>query len=451
VIYRNCSRRALRPQFWNRLFALGLIGFGLACYRAGLAEPPLDSSTAEAKHHYQSAVAAIAKSDWNTASMELQKAAKLAPRNALVHYDLALAYAHTEQVPQAKEEVQTAIDLGLPADQVQAAQDLKKRLNALPASKKPESSSRADNKASPAHKGPERSAVIQEPDVAHRAAIELSFQHGKWRVAFQQFGDSTLVAGFGVPGGCNQWFTQAASFNIDNQRRVTFPYKATCPFQPLNSVVPVWVITDLAQGSVVTLSLDGASFVLTNEQLQQIKEFAAKFVPQAATAIATMTPSDINSELRSLASSIDDKLPLVHGQHGADYAINASSLGEFSAEIVDGTIKVVSLRDIDAGATRILAVRDTDVTPLKSLYALGDNFRCIPSNEECRRSTSDDVRTGLDAIEWRVFTEGKPVQDSFGFGPPLELDNEDRDRLRKDFYRLFLYAWYQSTFVEIIR
>ncbi|MGA9041330.1 MAG: tetratricopeptide repeat protein [Terriglobales bacterium] len=87
-----------------------------------------DAGTAEAKQHYQNAVAAIAKSDWQTAKNELLKAVKLAPQNALVHYDLALAYSHTGQINSARAELTKALQFGLPAEQKQAAAELKQKL-----------------------------------------------------------------------------------------------------------------------------------------------------------------------------------------------------------------------------------------------------------------------------------------------------------------------------------
>jgi hypothetical protein len=84
-------------------------------------------TTVLAKHHYQNAVAAIAKSDWQTAKNELLQAVRLAPQNALVHYDLALAYSHTGQLKSAQTELNKALQIGLPAEQTKAAQELKQQ------------------------------------------------------------------------------------------------------------------------------------------------------------------------------------------------------------------------------------------------------------------------------------------------------------------------------------
>jgi tetratricopeptide (TPR) repeat protein len=83
---------------------------------------------AQAKQHYQNAVAAINKNDWQTAKTELQQAEKLAPQNALVHYDLALAYSHTGSPISAQTELTKALQLGLPPEQKQAAEQLRQKL-----------------------------------------------------------------------------------------------------------------------------------------------------------------------------------------------------------------------------------------------------------------------------------------------------------------------------------
>ena len=56
------------------------------------------------------------------------QAENLAPQNALVHYDLALAYSHTGQVKSAQTEVTKALQLGLPPEQKKAAENLKQQL-----------------------------------------------------------------------------------------------------------------------------------------------------------------------------------------------------------------------------------------------------------------------------------------------------------------------------------
>jgi hypothetical protein len=107
-----------------RVFILSLPGLLVLYPFVGLAQGQPDAVIALAKKHYQAAEAALKKSDWQTATGELQLAAKLAPENALIHYDLALAYSHTGQRNAAQTELKTALDIGLPQTERPAAQDL---------------------------------------------------------------------------------------------------------------------------------------------------------------------------------------------------------------------------------------------------------------------------------------------------------------------------------------
>jgi tetratricopeptide (TPR) repeat protein len=104
-----------------------LIFLGLGFCAVGASAQSTDHA-AQAGHHYKNAVAAISKNDWQTAKSELLAAEKLAPQNALVHYDLALAYSHTGQVKSAQTELNKALRLGLPAEQKQSAEQLDIRL-----------------------------------------------------------------------------------------------------------------------------------------------------------------------------------------------------------------------------------------------------------------------------------------------------------------------------------
>jgi hypothetical protein len=94
------------------------------------AQAQTDNTTAQAKQNFQNATAAIAKSDWQTAKSELLQAEKLAPQNALVHYDLALAYSHTGQVKSKQSELNRALKLGLPVEQKMDAEKLSQHLAA---------------------------------------------------------------------------------------------------------------------------------------------------------------------------------------------------------------------------------------------------------------------------------------------------------------------------------
>jgi hypothetical protein len=58
----------------------------------------------------------------------LLQAENLTPQNALVHYDLALAYSHTGSPKSAQTELTKALQLGLPAEQNKAAEELGQKL-----------------------------------------------------------------------------------------------------------------------------------------------------------------------------------------------------------------------------------------------------------------------------------------------------------------------------------
>jgi len=98
-------------------------------------------ATAQEKQHAQNAAAAINRDDWQAAKNELVQAVKLAPSNAVLHYELALAYFHTGLPRSARVELDKALQLGLPADQSRAAQELKEQLNTAPSERKSAGSS----------------------------------------------------------------------------------------------------------------------------------------------------------------------------------------------------------------------------------------------------------------------------------------------------------------------
>jgi len=139
------------------------------------ARPQAGDNTTEAKQHYQSAVAAISKSDWATAKAELLQAEKLAPQNALIHYDLGLAYAHTGQVRSAQAELNKGIQLGLPAEQQQAAVALKQKLASAP------SGSGSKEKATPLQHSP------QDPSV-HALNALIKNELGVTKANYRPFG-----------------------------------------------------------------------------------------------------------------------------------------------------------------------------------------------------------------------------------------------------------------------
>jgi hypothetical protein len=165
-------------------------------------------STASAKAHYQNAVTAIGKSDWRTAKSELLAAEKLAPQNALIHYDLALAYSHLGEKGLARTEVAKALQLGLPVEQKKAAQDLKRILlpesgNAEPRTEPPQ--------PVPVFKAPPKSG--SEPSTP---SIEetLSYLNARVDSAFVKTDASYIPGQFSVsPDRRSLWWSRFMPYN----------------------------------------------------------------------------------------------------------------------------------------------------------------------------------------------------------------------------------------------
>lgn len=87
---------------------------------------PLTPQEKEAQKHYRIALEAIKNNDFSTASDELKAAAELAPKNALIWYNLAVVESKNGDSAPALEHLQKAETLGLPktlrndADQLDA-------------------------------------------------------------------------------------------------------------------------------------------------------------------------------------------------------------------------------------------------------------------------------------------------------------------------------------------
>jgi hypothetical protein len=80
----------------------------------------------EAGRHQQLALSALQDGNLEAAANELNKAADLAPRNALIQYDLGVVESQLGRVESALNHLRTARDLGLPTDQ------LARELEAIP-------------------------------------------------------------------------------------------------------------------------------------------------------------------------------------------------------------------------------------------------------------------------------------------------------------------------------
>lgn len=135
------------------------------------AHPQTDSNTAQANQHYQNAVDAIADGDWQTAKNELLQAKRLAPQNALVHYDLALAYKHMGEIKTAQAELDKAIQIGLPADHKKAADGLKVQLS-IQAAKRPSPYSNSNAVSFAESQATIRGALLVDTDDACFLALD---------------------------------------------------------------------------------------------------------------------------------------------------------------------------------------------------------------------------------------------------------------------------------------
>jgi hypothetical protein len=110
------------------LVFLTVLGLDLDRSTSLAAYPQSRNSAAKGKEHYENAVAAISKSNWQEAKNELLRAGNLKPQNALVQFDLALAYSRTSQVIPAQTELNTTLQTVLRAESDQTARELKEQL-----------------------------------------------------------------------------------------------------------------------------------------------------------------------------------------------------------------------------------------------------------------------------------------------------------------------------------
>ena len=89
------------------------------------------STMSEAELQFRVAVTAMKDSNFKMALASLEKAAALAPRNGLIHYNLAIVLEKLNQPERGLESVRKAIGLGLPAENQEAANELLVRLTYL--------------------------------------------------------------------------------------------------------------------------------------------------------------------------------------------------------------------------------------------------------------------------------------------------------------------------------
>lgn len=103
----------------------------------GKGAAPLTPLEKESQKHYVKAQEALRNKDLNTASEELLIASTLAPRNALIWYDLAVVESKQQHAKAALNHIRKAMSLGLPANEKGSAEtlsaELQNRLEAVPA------------------------------------------------------------------------------------------------------------------------------------------------------------------------------------------------------------------------------------------------------------------------------------------------------------------------------
>jgi hypothetical protein len=89
---------------------------------------PLTPQEREAQKHYRVALEAIKNNDFSTAADELKAASGLAPKNALIWYNLAVVESKKGDAKSALEHLQKAESLGLPKSMQNDADDLEAKL-----------------------------------------------------------------------------------------------------------------------------------------------------------------------------------------------------------------------------------------------------------------------------------------------------------------------------------
>jgi tetratricopeptide (TPR) repeat protein len=92
------------------------------------APAPLSPEEKEAQMHYRVALEALKNNDLVAAQDELTQASKLAPKNGLIWYNLAVVESKSNDPKSAMAHLQKALDLGIPKGMADEADDLKAQL-----------------------------------------------------------------------------------------------------------------------------------------------------------------------------------------------------------------------------------------------------------------------------------------------------------------------------------
>jgi hypothetical protein len=422
--HRKCSFKVTHFAFVFALFS--------TVSSAALPQSP--DNAAQAKQHYQSAVAAINKNDWQTAKSELLQAERLAPNNALVHYDLALAYSHTGQNKSALSELNKALQLGLPAEQKQAAEQLKLKLQAS-------ASTPPNNKPTSVQTFPDVTWTKQYDKFEGHNSVSLILRnisakdqkyfmelYTGWDAKEQQdtpvnsdvFHVYNFVSFGSSQDGSGSSFAKNGILLLDGNRRLYLTGSSTCQInncsqRKLPDFFGAWAILELATSSTVEGMADGVEFVLKPQHLAAIKEFCDSRQLIVSRDLLNRwlgkTANEAASEIdRTLRSRYSTKYKYERGAV-TNLRIVHLGVGEFSFEYVTDPdlpylktrrIDKVELKDLKMGAPTYLTCNEGECVQVS--YDGKDHTTYFPT--VASYGLGEDLGTGLAYIYYRVMYWG---------------------------------------------
>jgi tetratricopeptide (TPR) repeat protein len=105
------------------IFSVGLIGLTLTS-----SSITAQTDAAEARRHYKVGLVALENNDLVVAAEEFREAVTLAPRDALMNYNLAVVLSKQDKPEEALTSLRTAMKLDLPAKEAGEAEDLEAKL-----------------------------------------------------------------------------------------------------------------------------------------------------------------------------------------------------------------------------------------------------------------------------------------------------------------------------------
>jgi Tetratricopeptide repeat len=268
----------VKARFCKLVFVVPFLACSLEFVSAA---SPTANNAVEAKSHYKKAEAAIANEDWKTAKSELIQASQLAPTNALVLYDLAIAYSHTGQTKSAILELEKALRLGLPATQQEAAKRLKTQLAANPTAVQSQRASQQDVMK------PYAKLDVKYDRFTNKStgSLTLGFPQQNLAINFftacdgEDFSANWHNPVFQMQKGDGAWGMQASeAIFLADRATIHLPAQV---IKPHGSAVPVYLLRDLSNASVLEGRFDGQEVTFSTEQIQSLREFTEKTRLQA--------------------------------------------------------------------------------------------------------------------------------------------------------------------------